>query len=115
MTPTLFQLKHQEMRRAARSASVALLQESDGYLALGPCAEKVANVLISDQVHLSTLLDGYKQAVIPLNVMDKAVNKLSESGLSVALLDRYQPDLKVKPTMVLICTVGAKKPEEDFC
>lgn len=115
MTPTLFQQKHQEMRRAARSASVALLQESDGYLALGPCAEKVANVLSADQVNLSTLLDGYKQAVIPLNRMAEAVNKLSESGLSVALLDRYQPDLKVKPIMVLICTVQSKKPEEDFC
>jgi hypothetical protein len=128
---TPYHQKYEEMKRAAKIGSIALLNDCDGYIAFGPDADKLLKhssncKYISGTILIENGPASFGQTTIPIEHLEETVIKLAQAGDSVSLLDRVQKDMKLKPQIVRVWFVqgtGDKKQPtpvkqeepEDFC
>lgn len=93
MNPALhfFHRRHDSIRLAARGADVAILNDSDGYVAYGQDAERIVEAM-KRRVLPTTLgsddTGPFRTVVLPADKVAEAIKAVNEHGWSVALVDR---------------------------
>lgn len=108
-----FQQKAASLKATGRNASVCLMADMNGYVAYGSDAEKCFKLLgnlCRKSVLVADVFDDFSTATISLAHMLQAVNKLTEAGHSVSLVDTVPSTKEMKPYTVLVCVVAAKHP-----
>lgn len=112
MNPALqyFQRRHDSIRLASRGADVALLADSDGYVAYGQDAERIVTAMKRRVLPVTLGSDDtgvFRSVILPPDKVAEATRACTEHGWSVSLIDRSGA------RMVCVVQVPAVKPEAE--